>query len=175
MTRSRFCKGGARAGIQIERVQFLQFLSPSIGTKVPKYIDQVNQPRLATAASDRGEVAPDLPMERMLLVLTRDAAAESSLQSLIAQQQDKSSPDFHAWLSPAQFGERFGASKADLQKLTAWLGSHGFRVIRAGRGGITIEFNGTAGQVKEGFPTPIHSYLVYGVEHYSNAADPQLP
>ncbi len=134
-----------------------------------------NRHPLATAASDRGEVAPDLPMERMLLVLTRDAAAESSLQSLIARQQDKSSPDFHAWLSPAQFGERFGASKADLQKLTAWLGSHGFRVIRAGRGGMTIEFSGTAGQVKEAFHTPIHSYLVNGVKHYANAADPQIP
>jgi hypothetical protein len=134
-----------------------------------------NRHPLATTANDRGEVAPDLPMERMLLVLTRDAVAESSLQSLIARQQDKSSPDFHAWLSPGQFGERFGASKADLQKLTAWLKSHGFQVNRVGQGGMTIEFSGTAGQVKEAFHAPIHSYLVNGERHHANASDPEIP
>ncbi len=134
-----------------------------------------NHHPLATIANDRGEVSPDLPMERMLLVLNRDAATESTLQSFLARQQDKSSPDFHAWLSPVQFGERFGASKSDVQKLIAWLESHGFRVNRIGQGGVTIEFSGTAGQVKEAFHTPIHSFLVNGEKHYANAFDPQIP
>jgi hypothetical protein len=134
-----------------------------------------NRHPLATPANDRGEVAPDLPMERMLLVLTRDATAESALRNLIVAQQDKSSPGYHAWLTPAQFGERFGASQADLQKLTGWLASHGFRVNRVGQGAMTIEFGGTAGQVKEAFHTPIHSYVVNGEKHYANASDPQIP
>ena len=106
-----------------------------------------NHHPLAIPVNDRGEAAPDLPMERMLLVLTRDGTAESTLEILLAAQQNTSSPDFHAWLSPTQFGERFGASKADLQKLTAWLESHGFRVNHVGQGAMTIEFRGTAGQV----------------------------
>jgi len=134
-----------------------------------------NRHPLATAANDRGEAAPDLSMERMLLVLTRDAATESALQNLLARQQDKFSADFHTWLSPPQFGDRFGASKADLQKLTAWLASHGFRVNRVAQGGMTIEFSGTAAQVKEAFHTPIHSYFVNGEKHYANALDPQIP
>jgi hypothetical protein len=134
-----------------------------------------NHHPLATIANDRGEVSRDLPMERMLLVLNREAATESALQSLIARQQDKSSPDFHVWLTPAQFGERFGVSKSDLQRLTGWLQSHGFRVNRIGQGGMTLEFSGTAGQVKDAFHTPIHSYDVNGEKHYANAFDPQIP
>jgi hypothetical protein len=134
-----------------------------------------NRHPLATAANDRGEAASDLPMERMLLVLTRDAAAESALQSLIARQQDRSSPDFHAWLSPDQFGKRFGASPEDIQKLTGWLTSHGFRVNRVGQGAMSIEFSGTAGQVKDAFHTAIHSYVVNGEKHYANVSDPQIP
>ncbi len=134
-----------------------------------------NRHPLPSAASDRGEVAADLPMERMLLVLRRDAAPESALQSLLAAQQDKASPDFHAWLTPAQFGDRFGPSKGDLQALTAWLASHGFRVNRVAQSGMTIEFSGTAGQVKEAFHTPVHAYLVNGERHYANALDPQIP
>jgi hypothetical protein len=129
----------------------------------------------ASAANDRGEVNPELPMERMLLVLARDPTLESSLQSLLARQQDKSSPDFHAWLSPSQFGGEFGTSPADLQKLSEWLESHGFRVHRIGQGGMTIEFSGTAGQVKEAFHTAIHSYMIKGEKHYANASDPQIP
>jgi len=134
-----------------------------------------NRHPLAAAANDRGEVAADLSMERMLLVLTRDAAAESALQSLLAAQQDKASPVFHSWLTPAQFGEQFGPSKGDLQTLTSWLASHGFRVNRVAQSGLTIEFSGTAGQVKEAFHTPVHTYLVDGERHYANALDPQIP
>jgi hypothetical protein len=130
---------------------------------------------LAIAANDRGEVATDLPMERMLLVLGRDSAPESELQNLLAAQQDKTSPAFHSWLTPAQFGERFGASKQDLQTLSAWLASHGFRVNRVAQSGMTIEFSGTAGQVKEAFHTAVHAYFVNGERHYANALDPQIP
>jgi len=59
-----------------------------------------NRHPLAIPANDRGEAAPDLPMERMLLVLTRDATSETALENLLAAQQDKSSPDFHAWFRP---------------------------------------------------------------------------
>jgi len=130
---------------------------------------------LATAANDRGETATSLPMQRMLLVLKRDPATESALQELIAAQQDRNSPSFHVWLTPGQFGERFGAAKADIEKLTAWLGSHGFSVNRIANGGTVIEFNGTAGQVKEAFHTPIHSYFVKGKTYFANAADPEIP
>src|ERR1700732_3940824 len=74
-----------------------------------------NRHPLATPVNDRGEVPPDLPMERMLLVLKRESAAGSTLQELIASQQDNSSSAFHAWLSPEQFADRFGPAKSDLQ------------------------------------------------------------
>src|SRR6202049_3996878 len=134
-----------------------------------------NRHPLATLINDRGEVPPDLPMERMLLVLKRESAAESALRELIASQQDKSSSAFHAWLSPEQFADRFGPAKSDLQTLAAWLQSHGFRVSRIARGGMTIEFSGTAGQVKEAFHTSIYSFVGGAENHYANASDPQIP
>lgn len=134
-----------------------------------------NRHPLALAANDRGEVPPSLPMQRMLLVLQHDAATEAALEELIVAQQDKSSPKFHAWLSPDEFGERFGVAKSDLQTIRTWLESHGFRVNRVTRGGMAIDFSGSAGQVKEAFHTAIHSYVAEGKTHYANAADPQIP
>lgn len=134
-----------------------------------------NHHPLAIAANDRGEVPPDLPMQRMLLVLQRDPDSESSLRRLIVAQQDKSSPNFHAWLSPEQFAAQFSPATAEVQKVTGWLTSHGFRINRVTRGGMAIEFDGTATQVKEAFRTPIHSYVVNGEKHYANSSDPKIP
>jgi hypothetical protein len=134
-----------------------------------------NRHPLATPANDRGEANPNLPMERMLLVLKRDPGAQAALDQLLAQQQDPSSPNFHAWLTPAQFGARFGPAQSDLQKVAAWLESHGFRVSRIAQSGMLIEFDGTAGQVKQAFHTPIHSYFANGKAHFANALDPQIP
>ena len=46
---------------------------------------------------------------------------------------------------------------------------------RIARGGLVIEFSGTASQVKEAFHTAIHSYAVDGAQHFANASDPQIP
>jgi hypothetical protein len=134
-----------------------------------------NRHPLASPANDRGGVSPNLSMQRMLLVLKRDAAVEADLQQLLASQQDQTSSSFHTWLTPTQFGERYGVAAADLQKVSAWLESHGFQVQRVSAGGMVIEFSGTAGQIEETFHTPIHSYVVNGEQHYANAADPEIP
>ncbi|MGH9513335.1 MAG: Ig-like domain repeat protein [Terriglobales bacterium] len=129
----------------------------------------------ANPSNDHGPVAPDLPMQRMLLVFKRDPAEEPALAELLEEQQDKSSPNYHQWLSPEQFGERFGASPSDLQTAAAWLASHGLEVNRISRGGSTIEFSGSAGQVEQTFHSAIHRYVVKGETHFANAADPQIP
>jgi len=156
--------------------------TPTIPARVREPVDESsrtvlkgNRHPLAIPVNDRGEVPPDLPMERMLLVLKRDPGLESALERLITEQHDKSSPRFHDWLSPEQFGERFGLSKSDLQTLAAWLKSHGFRVNRMVRSGMAIEFSGTAAQVQEAFHTSIHRYAVGREVHYANASDPQIP
>lgn len=130
---------------------------------------------LARPAYDRGLAPPTLPLNRMLLVLQRSPEQEIALESLVDQQQDKSSPHYHAWLSPEQFGQRFGPADQDIQAITSWLASHGLRVDRVAKGRGTIEFSGTSAQVKEAFHTEIHRYDVQGEEHWANASDPQLP
>jgi hypothetical protein len=141
----------------------------------PLVVLKGNRHPWASASNDRGAVASDLPLQRMMLVLKRDDAVESSLRQLLAEQQDKSSPNYHAWVSPAQFGQRFGASVADLQTASSWLQSHGFSVDRISRGGTAIEFTGSAGQVEQTFHTAIHRYAVNGENYFANAADPQIP
>ena len=130
---------------------------------------------LARAEFDRGAVPASLPMERMLMVMKRSPAQESAIESFLAQQVDESSPNYHKWLTPDQFGERFGASEEDIAQVTSWLQSHGFQVAPAAHGRGVIEFSGDAGQVQSAFHTAIHYYNVNGQQHFANVTDPQFP
>lgn len=134
-----------------------------------------NTHRLAQAKYDQGAAPPDLPMNRMMLVLKRSPDQEAALQDLLVQQQVASSASFHKWLTPDQFGRQFGPSDSDIQAVTSWLASFGFQNIKVSRGRVTIEFSGTASQVEGALHTPIHRYVINGESHWANANDPQIP
>ncbi|WP_263353965.1 protease pro-enzyme activation domain-containing protein [Acidicapsa acidisoli] len=130
---------------------------------------------LATLAADRGAVPASTAEDRMLLVLRRSPEQEQALNMLVESLHDPNSPNFHQWLTPAQFGAQWGAVDSDITAVTAWLQSHGFAVKGASEGRTVIEFSGTAGQVQEAFHTAIHLYEVNGEIHHANASDPQIP
>ena len=130
---------------------------------------------LAQKKFDQGAAPASMPMHRMMLVLQRSPQQEHALVTLLDSQQDKSSPNYHQWLTPDQFGQQFGPADSDVQTVTSWLQLHGFQVARVSRGKTIVEFDGTAGQVQQAFHTSIHSYLVNGEQHWANASDPQIP
>jgi subtilase family serine protease len=130
---------------------------------------------LARPAFDRGAVANNLPMNHMQLVLKRSPEQEAALEKLMAEQLNRSSSNYHKWLTPVQFGEQFGPSDQDILTITAWLRSHGFTIGNALKGKMTIAFSGTAGSVEQTFHTAIHNYVINGEEHWANATDPAIP
>jgi pseudomonalisin len=130
---------------------------------------------LARPEFDQGLAPPELSMEHMLLVLSRSSEQQASLETLLNQQQDKSSPQYHKWLSPEQFGEQFGPAEQDIHTIISWLRSNGFQVNRVSNGKTVIDFSGTATQVQNAFHTEIHQYAVNGRTRWANASDPQIP
>lgn len=129
---------------------------------------------LARAQFDLGTAPASLPLQRMLLVLKRSPEQDAALAKLLDDQQEKNSANYHKWMTPEQFGQKFGPADADLETITGWLQSHGFQV-RATKGRTVLEFSGSASQVQEAFHTTIHKYIVNGEQHWANASDPQIP
>ena len=155
---------------------------PAVPQRITAPIDETaltslpgNTHPLARQEFDQGAVADSQPLRRMLLLLKRSAAQETALKALLDQQQSESSPNYHQWLTPQQFGHQFGPADADVQTVTGWLQTHGFQVARVSAGRTVIEFSGNAGQVREAFRTEIHRYAVNGEEHFANSSDPQIP
>ena len=132
-------------------------------------------PAKARAEFDKGEAGAATEMHDMRLVLSRSPGQEAALQQFMAAQLDKSSPNYHRWLTPDQFGKLYGPADSDIAAIVAWLQSHGLNVDSVPTGRTNIAFSGTVSQVEEAFHTPIHSFFDRGEQFLSNTADPRIP
>ncbi len=131
-------------------------------------------PALARAQSV-ASVDASFPMEHMILLLQPEPAQQAALDLLVAQQHDPRSSQFHQFLTPEQYAERFGVSENDLEKVTGWLKQHGFQVEEVTPNHLSIIFSGDAYAVQNAFNTEVKKYSVNGEVHYANASDPQIP
>jgi subtilase family serine protease len=150
--------------------------------RITQSIDETNRVALkgnthpqARAANDPGAVAHDLQMEHILLQLQRPPEQEQALQEFINGLQTEGSPNFHQWITAQEFGQKFGLAKHDLDTVTRWLESHGFRVNLIYPSAMVIDFSGTAGQVRQAFQTEIHHLELKGEKHIANMSDPRIP
>jgi uncharacterized protein (TIGR03437 family) len=130
---------------------------------------------LARPQYDQGPVDSSMSLDHVMLMVKLDAAQQQDLDRLLAAQQNPSSPDFHNWLTPEAFADRFGLSASDHSKVSAWLQSQGLNVQETGRGRNWIAFSGTAGQVSRALRTSIHRYAVNGETHFANSVEPSVP
>ena len=127
-----------------------------------------------TPQRDLGITEDAKPLQLSLL-LARSPQQQADLDSLLAQQQQPGSPMYHQWLTPQQFGKRFGVAQADAAKLTAWLQSQGFQVQGLLNNGSMLQFKATAGQVRATFQTTMHYWNVQGGRYAANAENPVIP
>jgi subtilase family serine protease len=127
------------------------------------------------AGLDRGPVAAAMPMQNMSIVFSRTAAQNAELDQLLVEQHDQDSTNYHKWLTPEEFGDRFGLAEEDVKYVAGWLITQGFTVNEIARSRTWISFSGTAAQVEAAFQSPVHNYVVDGVTHYAPAVEAAVP
>jgi len=86
------------------------------------------------------------PVKFSLVFPPRDPAG---LRSLIEAQNKKGSPQYHKWLTPVTFAERFGPAADTLGRVTDELASHGLNVTQ--HQGQMLHVTGSAGAIEAEF------------------------
>ena len=132
-------------------------------------------PMQARPEFDRGPVDPSLKLSYITLLTVPSPGEQRALNKLLADQQNPHSASYHKWLTPEQYADRFGLSPSDVQKITGWLQSQGFTIVRTARGRNWIVFSGTAAQVENAFQIEIHKFESNGETHFANTAPPSIP
>ena len=100
---------------------------------------------------------------------------QQDLDLFLSQLADRTSPNYHKYLTPAQFADRFGMTQNDINKVVAWLQSEGFLNITVSNSRNQVSFDGTVAQVESTFALEMHNYQVNGEMHLANAGEPSVP
>ena len=127
---------------------------------------------MGTAA---GYAQTSMPMEHMIMSLQIPAGKQAALDGFLKDQHNPASANYHHWLTPEEFGAKFGPDPADLTAVSNWLASHGFTVEEVAKSGTWINFSGDVSKVEQTFKTNIKEVAVGGRLYHANESDPSIP
>ena len=77
----------------------------------------------------------------------------AQLDALIAQQHDQNSSQYHQWLQPSDFLQRFGPKPEDIAAVKDALTARGLTIVSSNGHGVRVR--GTAAAVAQAFSTPL--------------------
>ncbi len=78
----------------------------------------------------------------------------ADLEKLLQAQTDSTSPNYHHWLTPAQFKRQFGPNPSDVARARALLESEGFTIVSEKTQSLEVE--GSVGNAEKLFSTRIN-------------------
>jgi subtilase family serine protease len=133
------------------------------------------RPPWAVPENSQGPVPGDTMLEHLTLVLQRSPQQQQAFEQFLQQLQDRSSRNYHHFLTPVQIGQRFGVSQQDIDAVSQWLRAQGLRVDSVANSRTMIDFSGTAAQIGAAFGTEMRYYLVNGEQRIATASEPQIP
>ena len=95
---------------------------------------------------------------------------EAALDSLLAAQQTPGSPSYHKWLTPAEFGARFGPAARSMSNVRSALAGLGLQVTATHTRSLHVA--GTAAQVNRAFQTTLNTVTLANGARSIVAASP---
>src|SRR5215471_9322346 len=99
------------------------------------------------------------------------AAEEQFLQQI----QNKHSPLFHHYLTPAQWTARFGPSAASQNAVVSWARAAGLTVTHLYSNRLVVDLAGPVGAIEKALGVQINNYRLGTKTFFSNNHDPVLP
>ncbi len=132
-------------------------------------------PALLARSTESGRLPGGQNLGRMILLLAPSAEQDRQAEKLVAALHDPSSPSYHKWLTPSQFGQLFGVSEFDAAQVQHWLQGRALTVHEVSQSRRFIVFSGTVAQVEDAFSTQMHTYTYKDKSFISNSTDIQIP
>ena len=151
-----------------------QRLLGQIDSQTKAILRPSRNPRVDRLASE-GAVEDSMRVNGITFRFKPTYEQQQKLERLLEQQQDPGSPEYHIWLTPEEYGERFGLKLDDYAKVREWIASQGFQVDYAAKSRTHISFSGTAGQVRKTLGTDLRYYRIDGKRHFANVSEIQIP
>ena len=85
---------------------------------------------------------------------------------------DRTSPNYHHWLKPAEIALRFGPTAQEAATVRDYLTTHNLAVVKTGPNNFYVRARGTVGDVQRAFQVQLNNYQVGRKTIRANATDP---
>ena len=96
--------------------------------------------------------------DRLRLVIGLPIRNQSQLDSFLAELNDPASTNYHRWLTPEEFTQRFGPTEADYQKVVAFAKASGFEVTGRATNRMLLDVEASATNVEKALHLGLHYY-----------------
>ena len=123
-------------------------------------------------ATDLGPAAATTPMSLVVTVTRPDVAGE---KALLTAENTVGSPQYHHFLTPAQFAARFGVPAAARTAVRSFLAGGGLGIDSVSVAGDEYSVHGTTAQIASLFKTSFRSYRTGSTAFVANTSAPVSP
>ncbi len=121
------------------------------------------------------------PSNMLRLAIVLKPAHPEEARQYLEDLQDKNSPDFHQFLEPEQWADRFGPTREAEQAVVDWAQKNGFTVTYRYHHRLAVDLEAPAGAIEKALHISINRYQIPELNGheariaFSNDRDPQLP
>lgn len=130
-----------------------------------------NTPAAVAKAQDLGPVDPSAVIDATVWL---DLQNEGQLKQLVQGQTQKGSPNYHAWLSQAQFEAQFSPTSQEVNSVSNFASGHKLAIIDVAENNFYVKVEGQIADIEKAFHVQIENYSANGFTFRSNNADPKV-
>ena len=112
-------------------------------------------PAAVARSAPTGSLLADTRLDLAIGLPWRNAAA---LTNLLRDLYDPASQQYHHFLTPEEFAQRFGPSQADYESVSAFARAHGLTVRATHPNRMLLDVRGSAGNIEEALHVNLRSY-----------------
>jgi subtilase family serine protease len=154
----------------------LALIPMSSGGSVPALARVSLRGQLPTIPADVARLGAVPANQAVHLSVALAGQDPDGLAAEVAAVSTPGSPDFHHYLTAAEFASRYGPTPAEAQQVASALRAEGLTVGTAPTGSTLLPVSGRAAAVSAAFGTPLESVRLPGQgDSLVNLADPQVP
>jgi pseudomonalisin len=114
------------------------------------------------------------PHGRLAASITLGVRHQDELEALLAAQQQPGSPQYHHWLAPEEFAERFAPPAEQYEALAQWIEHQGFAVQRW-ENRLRVDFSGSIAHLERSLGVRMNYYRHGSRTDVANENAPLLP
>src|SRR5215470_10781246 len=121
------------------------------------------------------DIGPYNPAQTIRLAIGLRPPHMAAEEQFLRQIQDKHSPLFHHYLTPAAWTARFGPSAAAQNAVVSWARGAGLTVTHLYPNRLVVDLAGPVGAIEKALGVQINTYRLGTKTFFANNRDPVLP